>query len=817
MSPVAWPGEWLWPSHGRAVGATVFHEPRQSNDPDRNGFVRFRGRVDLAAPPARATLWLSADGRYLASVNEHRLGRGPAASDADVREIDPYEVSPFLVVGANVVTVIVHSYGVDTAWYARPTTLVHSGRGGGALYAHLDIDGRLALASPAEWRCERAADWARDTPRVNDALGYVEVRDVRLEPPGWESTTFDDSHWNAPEPCAPDAPALPGRTYFPVLHARALPLLRAREAAPRSWVALEVSDKAPPDPGEILARAHDEHPLSITRSELDAVPGQPLAGRPLRIRTADGFAVRLVFDFGELVAARPRIAVDGYAGAVIDIATAERIDELGQPVIDLFGSRHGHRFVLRSGPQILERWEWIGFRHLFVTIRGAHEPIVIRSVVAISSEDPTPRLGDFSCSDDVLTGVWRAGAHTVHLVATDLIHGDVAREQRQWVGDAQAALGALLATTGGAPLARHALQLIAEAQPFGEFLPMYTPGDYRAVGTTIPDFTLRWLLAVDEFHRWSGDASFVAELFPTILRSIRAFDPFVDETGLVADVPYWHFIDWAAVGRDGAAGPINGLYILALEAVGRLAAAVGDAREAARLRRSASRARSAMRARLRVRRGLFGDTPAGPFSQHTNALAILCGAASPRSVPRIAAAIGDDSRLRVTATGRIVPIEDAAADYDARRHIVIAQPGFMGFVLRALAVARREDLALQLIRDRWGPMAPSGTCWETWSGRQSRCHPWATAPTAELPRMVLGVAPTMPGWTKLRIDPYVGDLTWARGRVPIPHGVIGVSWIRDDAGVALEVDLPDGVVAELRDGELLGAGTHVRRLAVPPP
>lgn len=814
MSTMRWPGEWLWPPHGRAVGATVFHEPRQPDDPDRNGFVRFRGRLDLAALPAQATLWLSADGRYLASVNGHRLGRGPAASDADVREIDPYDISALLIAGTNVVTVIVHAYGVDTAWYTRPTALVHSGRGGGALYAHLDIDGRLALASPADWRCARAADWARDTPRINDALGYVESRDVRLEPPGWESAAFDDSAWDPPERCAPDAPALPGRTYFPVLRPRVLPLLREREAVPRAWLAHEVTDDALPDPGEILARARDELPSPITRGELDAVPGEPLAARPLRIRTSAGFAVRLAFDFGELVAGRPRIVVDGSAGTIVDLATAERVDEHGRPITDLFGSRHGHRYVLRDGQQTLERWDWIGFRHLFVTIRGAREPIVIRSVSAVSSEDPMPRLGAFECSDEVLTGVWEAGAHTIALVGTDLIHGDVAREQRQWVGDAHAALGALLATTGGALLARQALRLIAEAQPFGGFLPMYAPGDYRAVGTTIPDFTLRWIIAVDEFHQWSGDAVFVTELLPMVLRSLQAFDPFVDSEGLVADVPYWHFIDWAAVGRSGTAGPINGLYVLALEAASRLSATAGDGRTATRLRRSASGARLAMRRRLRQRNGLFADTPTGPFSQHTNALAILGGVASTRSVPRIAAAIGDRSRLRVTSTGRIVPVEDASADYDPRRHIVIAQPGFMGFVLRALAAGGRADLALALIRERWGPMVESGTCWETWSGRQSRCHPWATAPTAELPRIVLGVAPTAPGWSMLGIDPYVGNLSWARGRVPTPHGVVGVSWVRTDSDLAIEVEVPAGVTALLRGHERLGPGSHRRQLPV---
>jgi alpha-L-rhamnosidase len=94
-------------------------------------------------------------------------------------------------------------------------------------------------------------------------------------------------------------------------------------------------------------------------------------------------------------------------------------------------------------------------------------------------------------------------------------------------------------------------------------------------------------------------------------------------------------------------------------------------------------------------------------------------------------------------------------------------------------------------------MAPSGTCWETWSGRHSRCHPWATAPPAELPRIVLGVGAIDRGWSKVKIEPFVGDLTWARGRIPTPHGDLHVGWTRDEPGIALDVDVPDGVVADI--------------------
>ena len=41
---------------------------------------------------------------------------------------------------------------------------------------------------------------------------------------------------------------------------------------------------------------------------------------------------------------------------------------------------------------------------------------------------------------------------------------------------------------------------------------------------------------------------------------------------------------------------------------------------------------------------------------------------------------------------------------------------------------------------------------------------------------VLGVRPTSPGFATFVVTPHPGDLEWARGDVPTPHGTIHVSW-----------------------------------------
>jgi hypothetical protein len=77
---------------------------------------------------------------------------------------------------------------------------------------------------------------------------------------------------------------------------------------------------------------------------------------------------------------------------------------------------------------------------------------------------------------------------------------------------------------------------------------------------------------------------------------------------------------------------------------------------------------------------------------------------------------------------------------------------------------------------------------------RSECHGWSSAPTYEFSTMVLGVYPTDNGYRSVRIRPVVDcfDLTWAKGTVPTPHGVISVAWEIKDGVFDLDVTLPEG-------------------------
>ena len=160
---------------------------------------------------------------------------------------------------------------------------------------------------------------------------------------------------------------------------------------------------------------------------------------------------------------------------------------------------------------------------------------------------------------------------------------------------------------------------------------------------------------------------------------------------------------------------------------------------------------------------------------------------------------------------------------------------FLGYyTLRAVALAGDYDGALSSMKQYWGGMLNMGATsfWEDFNldwlenagridepvpegkvdihgdygaycylgFRHSLCHGWASGPAPYLTHTVLGVGITAPGCRRIKIEPQLGSLEYARGVFPTPHGDIAVSHRRDGERVVTEVTLPPQW-RELADGE----------------
>ncbi len=365
-------------------------------DDGRNRWFLFRRRFQLPAAPDTAALTVTVDGRYQLFVNGQRLGRGPVRCDPLYQRTDTYDARSYLHAGDNVIALLVHVYGVDTAWYQTVNGHWQPVFGDGAVYCDAQIrcaGSVIDVLSDTQWCCLECLAWVRDTPRVNWGLGFIEVHDARLMPVGWNRPDFDDSSWDAVQILTagggePDS-MLGGLTMapFPTLLPREIPFLAESPLAPLRilrWYAVVPSPDAP-----VEKQLYDEvlHPL---RSGLVDAPQALLLpdDQATTVRTSGGLDVSFLLDFGRIHSGYPFVEVEARGGEILDVAVAEGIpgEWDAQPAsLPRISKESGHgahlfRYTASAGVQRFEAFEWSAVRYAQITVRNAPHGVKIRHV-----------------------------------------------------------------------------------------------------------------------------------------------------------------------------------------------------------------------------------------------------------------------------------------------------------------------------------------------------------------------------------------------------------------------------------------------------
>jgi hypothetical protein len=836
--PFVWtPRQEIDPTGGRRV-----YLGREGRPYEKNRWFLFRKIVDLPAVPDAAAVSITVDGRYILYANGGRIGRGPVRSSPLYQRYDDYDLTGALKAGRNVVAVLVHTYGTDTAFYETVKGMWHPTFGDGGLW----VDGfaesggkTLALNTDEGWRCIQSDAWTQDVPQSNHSLGFIEDLDAEKLVEDWTSADFDDSSWDEARPLifgggGPEA-AYGGMLSrpFPTLLPRGIAMLEERMQAAKRMVWIR---GLRPDPDLDFWRRSYEEPLVQVPDKAVSRPDDLLKieGGHAVVRTAPGRDVAILLDFGRIMTGRPRIEIEARGGEIIEIACAESLPgewNKGGPADDaritpkpwLGTDSHLCRYRAKAGRQTFERFEWCAIRWMQLTVRNAPDGLTIRGLGANLANYPVEERGRFQCSDDFLNQLWATGAYTLRQCMHDAWEDCPSREQRQWLGDVtvenlvgHAAFGPCVSALNAKYLAQ-----VAESQRPDGLTQMFAPGDHRTNGMLIPDWTLQWILTAGDHLDYTGDLETIEAIFPSILKALAWFERLIGPSGLVADMPYWHFMDWAGVGREGEAGALNAQLAGAFRVAANLARALGWERAA---ERCAARARSLAQAvdarHWDDRRGAYVDIvdPVSGaqdlrVSQHANAAMALWGEAPADRVRRALDRITDSDRLTFTAGPPIAPHGETL---DPEEGVVLANTFYSHFVYEALARHGRFGDALRLMRERFGPMLAQGatTLWESFAPTASLCHGFSASPTHQLSRRMLGVSPGQPGFAEIVIAPDLAGLDHAEGVVPTGRGDVEVRLERHGDGFVAQVRTPAGAPTQLRAAPGLKAAKPAKATGV---
>lgn len=819
-APFIWTPE--QPVNHQAYFQLVSREPLRRDDGCNRWFL-FRRTFELPAAPGAATLNITCDGRYKLYLNGAWAGRGPARSSPYYLRYDTHDAAPLLKAGVNTACVIVHVPGMDLAWYECQKGAYQPVFGDGGLYFDLSAEcsGKtLTVFSDEKWRLQECAAWNRDTPRSGWGQDFIEDFDAAQYPDGWMHADFDDSGWlparimrsegTPAETATGRGPYEP----FPCLLPREISQLHEAPAAPADVVWIKTVKPRPDLP--LNLQLYEEELCDTPAPQVEQ-PAALLADDDAEtiVRTAPDGDVAFMLRFDPYRAGFPFIEIDAKGGEIIEIAAGEAIPgefdsrvsgESGLKIVNHLTCSHVFRYHARPGRQRFEKFEWTGVRALQLVVRNAPDGVAIRHVGLNRTHYPAQPGGAFSCSDPFLNRLWEIGRHTALQCMHDGWEDCPGREKRQWIGDGVVNLDIAAAAFGPSvyPLSRQFFYHAAESQRTDGLVQMFAPGDHRTDGVVIPDFTLHWIMGLRRYWLYSGDLDTVEALFPAVEKALQWFERQVDDNGLIANVPFWHFIEWAHVGRNGESCAINAMLAGALDAAEALASALSYNRAAARLGKWRARAATALNERhWNDARGLYVDEvdPATGaqgmrISQQANALMIAFDIAPQERWPGMIERLSGDDALRFTAAP---PIFIDAPPFDEARHVVRANTYFCHFLYTAYAKAERFDLALEHIRRFYRPMLDAGatTLWESFEPSASLCHVFSATPVYQLSSHILGVQPLAPGFQRVRIAIQPCGMDEAEGEFATPQGLVLVHWMRAGSGVALTVEAPENVALDV--------------------
>jgi alpha-L-rhamnosidase len=796
-----WRSRWIWLGTPAIVAETATR-PVLADPVDR--IVLLRRSLDVSDVPATAPCRIWADGRYVLRVNGTEVARGPVRSDPRRSHYDVVDLAPQLRPGSNVLAVTARHFGTATSWWMPVPPNYSLGAGCVVIEARIGDDW---VVGDRSWRAAPGTAWT-PVPVPGDVASLpLESFDARLHPHGWDRAGFDDTGWarareivpvstgSSGDPHPPSDPfgmlLPPVRVAFPdgATHAAA-----ATAHAPA--VGGPAADDTPPTPAP--ARDPVEQVLSDEQAAArDAGP----AG-----------VARWSFDLGRIAAGTVELQLRGApAGTTVDVAAAEHLDHDGH--LAPLGQHAGLRYISAGGDtERFESFDLVGTRHLHVSVRGPGGAATVDPEVSLAVHDrhrPRPDGATFACSDPLLERIHEVGLRTVDLCALDAYVDCPTREQRAWTGDSVVHQMVDLVANPDWSMARWHPQLAASPRPDG-MLAMAVASDFEDDDRTIlPDWSLHWVRSLHNLYRYTGDRGVVADLAPVAERTLRWFEDYLGDDGLLHGVTGWLLLDWASVYSTGCSSILNALWARALEDLAEIQDWLGNTGTASWARSRYEGVRAGFDSFWDEDRGVYVDhvvegTPQRVAAQHGGAAALAAGIVPADRWDRVVARLTDRSRL-VRHSWVMDPVTvDGGSDgyihlvmgypepvWDVEEQMVEAEPFFRYVVHDGLARAGRADLVAGLCRD-WSVFLDAGeTTWpECWTGG-TRCHGWSSTPTRDLVVHTLGITPAEPGYASVRVAPALGDLEWARATVPTPHGPVTVE-ARADGTV--EVDSPVPVI-----------------------
>ncbi len=416
----------------------------------------------------------------------------------------------------------------------------------------------------------------------------------------------------------------------------------------------------------------------------------------------------------------------------------------------------------------VHRFHRLGGRYLQLLIHS-HEVIVHYAGLRTVSY-PFEGDGAFRCTDHLHNRIYDVAKYTLRCCLHEHYEDCPWREQALYAFDSRNQMLFGYYAFGEFQQPRANLKLLALSQREDGLLELCAPA---RVNVDIPAFSLMFLVELEEYCRYSGDAAFGAEMLPVAGRILRTVHDHVRD-GMVwnfQEPQYWNFYEWRPLLEGtpiertemlppSAEAPLQLFYLLALQRM-KLLYAYLDRKPPEleeEIRVITKGLENFWNPREKAYASFIRDGCQVQYAQLVQALALYTEA-----VPRERR---EALRERL-AGGEFVPVSMSASIF--RYEALLQEPEKYG------------DQVFEEVADRWGAMLYQGASafWETDLGAEdferagSLCHAWSSVPVYLYGAYLLGVRPEKPGkWRVFKGVPC--SVSGARGKFICPEGELEV-------------------------------------------
>ena len=725
--------------------------------PTQYGVYHFRKTFELGETPPSFVVHVSADNRYRLFVNGIPVSSGPARSDLANWNFETVNLAPHLKKGKNVLAALV--------WNAaehKPFAQI-SYQTGFILQGNTEAED--LVNTDATWKVVKNEGYRPlpvDRARLQTYIVTGDGDDVdgSKYPWGWEQPDFEDKNWkNAEVLWFVGKPRTMGTDGNWMLVPRQIPLFQENLT------------------GDFVVRLS-----RMVGTGTQTAEGIPMTFPPKTKNT-------LLLDQQYLVNAYPELIVSGGKGAKITLTYAEALfdqnrqkgnrNEIeGKEIVgvqDRFTSDGGQRRLFR--PLWFRTW-----RYVQLDVETGSEPLTLDDFHGMTYGYPFEENASFKSSDPSHQKIWEVGWRTARLCAGENYFDCPYYEQLQYVGDTRIQALISLYVSGDDRLMRKAIEDFDHSRiPDGLTQSRYPCADMQV----IPTYSMFWVSMIYDYWMHRQDDVFIKK-FQRGMEDVLAWhEERLAENGLLGPVEWWNFTDWCwpwneeeRLGgvppgvRNGGSSILSLQFAYTLRQASELFSFLGEKTRAQHYGQLAGKITEATyRHCWDAGRGMFADTPAkASFSQHANILAVLTDALpKEQQAGLIQKIMADESITQTTFYFRF-------------------------YLFEALKKTGLGDEFLPQLDD-WRDMLAVGltTFAENPEPTRSDCHAWSASPNYQFLSTVLGINPGSPGFRSVRIEPYLGDLEFAEGKMPHPLGEISVRLERMGNGLKARILLPSGL------------------------